>query len=357
MAEIHQALVIYNPASGTSGDLHRRLSAIVRRLDDSYVVTVRATTPSITAEELLAPDPRKIELVIVCGGDGTIGVVLGAVAETNCKAKVGIVPFGTGNLLAHHLGICPRNQRDIVNAALDTILDGQVIPMNLGRMNEHWFTIDAGTGPISNALTVPRQKHKKFWHLFVYAWPLLKSITRGPRLFKISVDGEEPLLVPACGVFVTTIGEMGIGNEYDYSQLNSGTLDLIVMNPKSFSDYLNTTWRFAAWNIFNRKLGEAPPYSIRKVRSVDIDVVAAPHLKSPVHKWASQIKNFLRWKADFDPAVTDHTVAMVDGDRCGSTPMHIEIVPNAVQLIVPCTKFTQPTNDKKTLQNVVDHAA
>jgi diacylglycerol kinase (ATP) len=357
MAEIHKALVIYNPASGTCGDLDRRLGAIVRRLNDKYVVTVRPTTPSITPEELLAPDPREFELVIACGGDGTIGVVLGAVAETNCKAKVGIVPFGTGNLLAHHLGICRRNQRDVVDAALDTLLGGQVISMDLGRMNQHWFTIDAGTGPISNALTVPRQRHKRFWHLFVYALPLLKSMTRGPRLFKISADGEEPTLVRACGVFVTTIDEMGIGNEHDYCQVNSGTLDLIVMNPKSLSDYLNTAWRFAAWNIFNKKIGEAPPYSVRKVKSVDIDVVAAPHLKSPVHKLASQIKNFLRGRADFDPAVTDHTVAMVDGDRCGCTPMHIEIVPNAVQIIVPRIKVTQLTNDKKTLQNVVDHAA
>jgi diacylglycerol kinase (ATP) len=360
MTEHKQALVIYNPMSGTVGDLDKRLGAIVRRLHETknYMVTVRATTPGISAEELLASELGEFDLVIACGGDGTVGVVLGAVAELRCQARVGIVPFGTGNLLAHNLGIYPQNlQGDVVYSALDTILDGQVVQMDLGKLNDRWFTVDAGTGPISDALTVPRQRHKRFWRLFVYALPLLKSMARGPRAFKISVDGEEPEILPASGVFLTTIGEMGIGNAFDYSQLNNGTLDLIVMNPKSVRDYWRITWRFAAWNIFGILPPGDPPYLVRKIKSVDIDVLAASHVKSPVHNWARKIKNFLSRKPDFSPAVTDHATAMVDGDRCGSTPMHVQIVPNAVQLIVPKSDFNQPAVDLKRLNKVVSQAA
>lgn len=360
MTDFKQALVIYNPASGTVGDLDKRLGAIVRRLheEQNYMVTVRATTPNITPEELLASSLGEFELVIACGGDGTVGVVLGAVAETKLNARVGIVPFGTGNLLAHNLGIYPAKLKgDVLYAALDTILDGQVISMDLGKLNDRWFTVDAGTGPISNALTVPRQKHKRFWRLFVYALPLLKSMARGPRAFKLSIDGEEPTVMPASGVFITTIGEMGIGNSYDYSQLNNGTLDLIVMNPRSLRDYWRITWRFAAWNIFGTMPGGDPPYLVRKIKSVDIDVLAASHMKSPIHKLARRIKYFLMRKPDFSPAVTDHAVAMVDGDRCGSTPMHVEIVPNAVQLIVPKTVGTQSDTDLQRLDKVVSQAA
>jgi diacylglycerol kinase (ATP) len=360
MSDFKQALVIYNPASGTVGDLDKRLGAIVRRLheEQKYMVTVRATTPNISAQELLASELGEFELVIACGGDGTVGVVLGAVAELNSKARVGIVPFGTGNLLAHNLGIYPPKLKgDVLYAALDTILDGDVVSMDLGKLNDRWFTVDAGTGPISNALTVPRQRHKRFWRLFVYVLPLLKSMARGPRAFKISIDDEAPVMMPASGVFITTIGEMGIGNAYDYSQLNNGTLDLIVMNPKSLRDYWRITWRFAAWNIFGTMPPGEPPYLVRKIRSADIDVLAASHLKSPVHKWARKIKNFLMRKPDFSPAVTDHATAMVDGDRCGSTPMHVQIVPNAVQLIVPKLDHKTAPPSLQRIDNVVPHAA
>lgn len=360
MTDYKQALVIYNPASGTVGDLDKRLGAIVRRLHETkdYMVTIRATTPGISANELLASDLGEFDLVIACGGDGTVGVVLGAVAELKSKARVGIVPFGTGNLLAHNLGIYPRDLKgDVLYPALETILDGQVISMDLGKLNDRWFTVDAGTGPISNALTVPRQRHKRFWRLFVYVLPLLKSMARGPRAFKVSIDGGPAEIMPASGVFVTTIGEMGIGNAFDYSQLNNGTLDLIVMNPKSVRDYWRTTWRFASWNIFRMLPPGDPPYLVRKIKSVDIDVLAASHMKWPVHTWARKIKNFLTRRPDFDPALTDHTTAMVDGDRCGSTPMHVEIVPNAVQLIVPKTDSAQQVTDLQRIDKVVSQAA
>ena len=129
------------------------------------------------------------------------------------------------------------------------------------------------------------------------------------------------------------------------------------MNPKSIRDYWRTTWRFAAWNIFGKITDEEPPYLVRKIKTVDIDVLPARHMKSPVHKWASWIRNFLNMKADFDPAMPDRATAMVDGDRCGSTPMHIEIVPNAVQLIVPSVKVSPVPSDVKQLDKVVSQAA
>lgn len=357
MSKIKHALVIYNPGSGKVGDLDRRLGAIVRRLHESsdYIVTVRGTTPGITQEELLFSAAEAFDLVIACGGDGTVGQVLGALADTKSKAKVGIVPFGTGNLMAHHLGIYQRG--DVLESALDTILEGFSVPLDLGRMNDRYFIIDAATGPISNALIVPKQRHKRFWGLFVYFLPLLRSMAHRPRIFKISVDGDEPVLMTASGVFVATIGEMGINNAFDYSQLHNGTLDLIVMNPLSVADYWRTTWRFMAWNIFGRTIKSDPPYMVLKIKSAEIDVLSNRSEKSQVHHWARRIKNILGRKRDVDPALTERTTAMVDGDRYGSTPMKIEIVPNAVQIIVPKPKTDDQSEHLQRLDKLTTHAA
>jgi diacylglycerol kinase family enzyme len=58
------------------------------------------------------------ELVLVCGGDGTVRTVCAELAGTG--VPVGVVPAGTGNLLARNLGI-PL----YLSAAVDVALNGQ----------------------------------------------------------------------------------------------------------------------------------------------------------------------------------------------------------------------------------------
>ncbi len=57
------------------------------------------------------------EMVIVCGGDGTVRTVCAELAGTGIS--VGVIPAGTGNLLARNLGIPLYLQ-----AAIDVALHG-----------------------------------------------------------------------------------------------------------------------------------------------------------------------------------------------------------------------------------------
>lgn len=343
-----QVLVVYNPASGTVGDFDRRLGAMVRHFaeEKGYVVNARPITNEMTSEQMLAPIMGPFELVVAVGGDGTVGFVLGAVAESGLKIPVGIVPFGTGNLLARTLKICTsQHGEDPLEKAMDTIMHGETVPLDLGRVNGRWFTIDAGTGPIADAITKPVKEIKTSFRLLAYGWPLLKSITHRPLRYKVTIDDEVPMNVEASGIFVTNSSEMGIGSE-GIEHLSDGELDLLVMNPRSVPDYWRILVRFFRWFILNQDSGHVP-YLLKKVKRVRIELVAEQVSRSPLHRFARKVREVLSGKT-YIPKMKFEAEAMVDGEPCGKTPMDVEIVPNAVLIRVP--KSGKPTLKVETLK-------
>ena len=83
------------------------------------------------------------DVVVAVGGDGAVVRVASALAKT--KAALGIIPTGTGNLLALNLGI-PKKAEE----ATDVILSGRVRRIDMGRIETKGKTIDfavaAGVG-------------------------------------------------------------------------------------------------------------------------------------------------------------------------------------------------------------------
>lgn len=334
-ANFKQVLVVYNPASGTVGDFDRRLGAMVRHFaeEKGYVVNARPITKEMTSAEMLAPVMGPFELVVAVGGDGTVGFVLGAVAESGLKIPVGIVPFGTGNLLARALKISTgKHNEDPLDRAMDTIMHGDTISLDLGKLDGRWFTIDAGTGPIADAITKPIKEHKTTFRLLAYGWPLVKSLTHRPLRYELTIDGGEKLDVEASGIFITNSSEMGIGAE-GIDHLSDGVLDLLVMNPRTIADYWRILVRFFRWFILNQDSGHVP-YVLRKVKKVYIQMIPKQVSRSPLHRFARKTRDLLSGKTHV-PKLKFEADMMIDGEPCGKTPCTVEIVPAAVLVRVP----------------------
>jgi YegS/Rv2252/BmrU family lipid kinase len=79
------------------------------------------------------------ELLIICGGDGTIHSVLPDAVKA--KVPVGILPAGTANVLARELGI-PKN----LDAAINILGSGRTKVLRLGKANDRYFHLMAGIG-------------------------------------------------------------------------------------------------------------------------------------------------------------------------------------------------------------------
>src|SRR6478609_5515309 len=133
-------LFVVNPKSGRfrSSDLKGLLAKKLK--NQPYEIF-----ESKSAQELKEKLPLKLQnpnlsKVVIAGGDGTIMDTLPFLAERP-ELKIGIFPLGTGNLLAQNLGI-PVDLKE----ALKTILKNRCQAVDLCRINEKYFILNAGVG-------------------------------------------------------------------------------------------------------------------------------------------------------------------------------------------------------------------
>src|SRR5690349_20552098 len=122
------------------GQHHFRLAqeALVRKglqLEAAHPVSDPAKLSQALAEAIGGGS----KFVILGGGDGTISA--GAAALAYKDAKLGILPLGTANDFARTLGI-PLD----LGGAIDVLLSGRTDAVDLGRVNDHYFTSGVSVG-------------------------------------------------------------------------------------------------------------------------------------------------------------------------------------------------------------------
>ena len=162
-------------------------------------------------------------LVIVCGGDGTVREVCAELAGTGIP--VGIVPAGTGNLLARNLDI-PLYLRAAIDIALtgqDRAIDMVAVRGDRAKADEHGeeipaedefrshFMVMAGLGfdaAIMDGVN-PAIKEKVGW--LAYVLSALKSLMYPVIRVEISIDGAESTKHRARTIVVGNVGYLQAG--------------------------------------------------------------------------------------------------------------------------------------------------
>ncbi|MDX6277256.1 MAG: hypothetical protein QOJ72_1384, partial [Nocardioidaceae bacterium] len=173
----------------------------------------------------------EVDLIIAAGGDGTVRAVCEEVARTG--VAVGILPHGTGNLLARNLGI-PLNIRD----ALDVAFSGQDKAIDLGTYKtdsgtDTCFLVMAGLGMDAAIMTGVDDKLKAKVGWLAYFVSGVKAARYPAMKVQISVDDGEFKKFRARTVVVGNVGFLqgGIPLLPD-AQIDDGTLDVVVLAPK-----------------------------------------------------------------------------------------------------------------------------
>lgn len=131
---------IVNPISGT-GKKKDISSLIMKGLDalkyePKIVFTKYQGHGTELAKEFVA---KGFDAVVAVGGDGTVNEVARALVHTN--TSLGIIPMGSGNGLARHLGI-PMNEVK----AIQQLNHSESILMDYGLVNDRPFFCTCGTG-------------------------------------------------------------------------------------------------------------------------------------------------------------------------------------------------------------------
>jgi YegS/Rv2252/BmrU family lipid kinase len=182
------------------------------------------------------------DLVIVCGGDGTVREVCAELAGTG--VPVGIVPAGTGNLLARNLDI-PL----YVRAAIDVALTGQdraidMVSVNGDNLEDTHFMVMAGMGLDAAIMEGVNEDIKKKVGWIAYVISGAKALMFPPVRLEISVDGKPPTKHRARTVIVGNVGTLTAGMPLlPDARIDDGLLDVVLLHPQRFLSWLPLAWR------------------------------------------------------------------------------------------------------------------
>jgi len=294
---IRRALLIANPASRRGQSLLGRATRAFERA--GVVCDVALTERPGHAAEIASARHHDYDAVFSLGGDGTAMEVAGALAATG--HAFGVLPGGTGNLLARALHI-PLG----IDAAVKALLAGTETRFDLGRLSDgRRFGIVAGVG-IDAAMVIETPRWLK-QHIGVLAYTLtgtraaLRAIARRQLInVRLTVDGVTErrtvttILVANVGSLVS--GRLTLGPAI---RTDDGMLDVCMFTPRSVFDGVLILWR-----MVTRRFVDHQTMVYRRGANIRIET---------------------------DPPCP----AQADGELIGLTPLDISVERLSVHLLVP----------------------
>jgi len=191
-----KALLIYNPSSGRKRE-HRvhqvsKALAVISSAGveaESCATTERGSAVAQTQEAVAAG----FDTVIACGGDGTANEVLNGLMLAGSDAALGVLPFGSGNLLATDL-LLPRNAEAAARLLLSyqprTLQPGLIRYQGKGGAKERYFLFAAGVGADAELMYRTGVQAKERYGYYAYFLEMLRMALR-PRFSMFRVEWRD----------------------------------------------------------------------------------------------------------------------------------------------------------------------
>jgi diacylglycerol kinase (ATP) len=298
---VPRVLLITNPAAART-----RASAVD--------VLMRAFAGAGWSAEVLATggqgDARRIaaegvtqgmDIVAVFGGDGT--TMQAAAALVGTDVALGVIPGGTGNLLAGNLRIPSAPAR-----AVRALITARPKLFDLGRVQrpdgEHFFAVACGAGYDARIMAETLGEHKRRWGMAAYVATTLRLVREIRSTdHVITIDGvvydanAAMVLVANCGEVIPPYVRLGAGIRPD-----DGLLDVVVVRANGFGQSLRAVWDL-----------------LRMAPEVD------------------GLDTYVGYARGREIRVETHPVQPVqlDGEAGGETPFTATVVPKAIRIMVP----------------------
>ena len=216
---------IVNPISGNGNNLITpKLVSGVFNFDEFKIKIKQTQRPKHAKELALKSIKEGADVIVACGGDGTVNEIASSLVGSN--VKLGIVPMGSGNGLASALKI-PKS----ISGALNVIKNSNSTQIDVGEINKHYFFSNTGIGFDANVINNYSKTNQRRLGSYLKA-SLLTFFNNPPSLsVKITTESKSLRLKPFM-VFVSNSNEMG----YDISltpkaSIQDGMLDAIIVEP------------------------------------------------------------------------------------------------------------------------------
>lgn len=137
---MRRGVLIYNPTAGQR-DRAAKMHELIERMraEGLELVNAPTTAPGHATEIVKSLLPSGLEVVVVCGGDGTVSEA--ACGLVGSPVPLAVLPGGTSNVLARELSI----PLEVVSAA-NLLLEGVPRKIRILYANDRPFLLWAGVG-------------------------------------------------------------------------------------------------------------------------------------------------------------------------------------------------------------------
>ena len=299
--ELRRFLLIANPTAG-KGRGKRLAEQVNRRLLTAGMASeIKWTTASDDAERIArdaladAGSDERICLV-PCGGDGTVQEVVNAMlSRRESPAVLGLAPGGRCNDFASTFGITPNAEQ-----IADTLLVGKTRRVDVGRINDRYYCTIAATGFDAAVSRYVNDTKLPLAGTMAYIIGTLRVLlTFKPVAVRLKYDDtliEEELFLVATANTPSYGGKMRIAPAADVAD---GLLDVCIVSKMSRLSGLNLLRA-----VLQGRHTELP--GVRFVRTTAIEIETA-----------------------------DRREVWADGEFITNTPVRIEAVPQALEVVTP----------------------
>jgi diacylglycerol kinase (ATP) len=328
--------LIYNPASGTRRNRRLRdIEAVASVFENAgkHVVIVRAAHLEQAPTELAYLLKDGFDTLIACGGDGTVHNILQAVMAASADVVLGVIPFGSGNILAHDLKISSRPlqaARSLLSATPRQVSVGRITGSSAsGEAFSRYWIVAAGIGADARVICeIDERLKSRYGILAYYAESARQLLLHKYKFPAFIVEFEEAGSGTRRREVVTQI----VAERVNYFarclqaclEIDGGELQLVLFKTARRSRYIAYGLRMLG-HLMTKRSGGVRDIEVVRVREISCRALGPGDIAT--HMWTTSGNG-------------EHSIlAEADGELLGVLPVKIDVIPRAATLLYPALNF------------------
>ena len=205
-------------------------------------------------------------MVVAVGGDGSVNEVAAALIDS--ETILGIIPAGSGNGFARHLGLSTN-----IVKSIHQLNQGKILRIDTVRMNGRPFVNLAGLG--FDGWVSYKLKESKLRGFLGYGKIVTQeSFKFKPQTYQINIDGK--IMDEEC-LCLEIVNAPMFGYNFEiapHAKFNDGILEIVVVKKM-------TPWKFPklAWHSFHKTINESGLTKCYSGKNIKVKIVE----ETPVH--------------------------------------------------------------------------
>lgn len=313
---LRNALLIHNPNAGYGGNARRRKLDVARKIFsragiEADLAETRGPGHATEIAERATKEGRN--LVIGCGGDGTLNEIVNGLAlhQNGHRVPLALLPAGTANVLAKELGLpwdIPRAAEKLVHGEVKDIALGLATPLDEPEKKRYFLSV-AGSGPDGMIVYGIDLGLKARVGILAYWWQGAREVFRYkfPH-FRVVTNGEKrDVSLVVVGRTKHYGGPFQITTEADLYRDQFEIMAVTTQSGFRYLSYLPTLW-------------------MGKLRGTQ-----------GIHYWKSDT-------VVCEPLDSKPVYAQIDGEPLARLPVEFKIVPHGLKLLVPPVNAVAKSN-------------